>query len=81
MKKRGADISNFIGVKSINNGLVTYQNNMLAKVVKVSSLNLVLLDKEEQKQKIHQFSSVLSSIQWDCTIVKLERPMDLSSQI
>lgn len=81
MKKRGADISAFIAVKSIENGLVTYQNNMLARVIKVNSLNLVLLDKEEQKIKINQFASVLASIQWDCTIVKLERPMDLSSQI
>jgi len=81
MKKKGADISTFIAIKSIKNGVITYQNNMLARVIKVNSLNLMLLDREEQKIKINQFASVLASIQWDCTIVKLERPMDLRPQI
>ena len=81
MKKRGADISSFIAIKSIKDGVITYQNNMLARVFRVNSLNLSLLDREEQKIKINQFASILSSIQWDCSIVKLERPMDLTPQI
>ena len=81
MKKKGADISKFIAIKSIKDGVVTYQNNMLARVIRINSLNLILLDKEEQKIKINQFASILASIQWDCSIVKLERPMDLSTQI
>jgi len=81
MKKKGGDISNFIAVKSIKNGVVTYANGRLARVIKVNSLNLALLDGEEQKIKINHFASILASIQWDCTIVKLERPMDLSTQI
>ena len=81
MKKKGADISAFIAIKSIEDGVVTYHNNMLARVMKVNSLNLMLLDREEQKIKINQFASVLASIQWDCSIVKLERPMDLRPQI
>ncbi len=81
MKKKGADISSFIAVKSIKDGVVTYHNNMLARVIKINSLNLLLLDSEEQKVKINQFASILASIQWDCSIVKLERPMDLTRQI
>ena len=81
MRKNGGDISNFIAIKSIKDGFVTYANNRLAKVIKVNSLNLALLDREEQKIKINQFASILAAIQWDCTIVKLERPMDLTSQI
>ena len=81
MKKKGADISAFIAIKSIENGVVTYNNNMLARVIRINSLNLMLLDREEQKIKINQFASILASIQWDCTIVKLERPMDLRTQI
>ena len=81
MRKKGADISKFIAIKSISNGIVTYVNNMLARVIKINSLNLILLDKDEQKVKINQFASILASIQWDCSIVKLERPMDLKPQI
>ena len=81
MKKKGADISSFIAIKSIENGLITYANKRLARVIKVNSLNLALLDKEEQRIKINQFASILASIQWDCSIIKLERPMDLTSQI
>ena len=81
MKKNGADISSFIAIKSIENGVVTYANNRLARVLKVNSLNLALLDRDEQKIKINQFASILASIQWNCSIIKLERPMNLSSQI
>ena len=55
MRKKGGDISNFIAVKSIENGVVTYANGRLARVIKVNSLNLALLDGEEQKIKINQF--------------------------
>ena len=54
MRKKGGDISNFIAVKSIENGVVTYANGRLARVIKVNSLNLALLDGEEQKIKINQ---------------------------
>ena len=81
MEKKGADISKFIAIKSIEDGIVTYANGLMAKVMKINSLNLLLLDKDEQKVKINQFASILASVQWDCSIVKLERPMDLSTQI
>ena len=51
---------------------------MSAGLIKLGSLNLTLLDEEEQKNKINQLSNIFSSIQWDCSIIKLERPMDLS---
>ena len=81
MGKRGADISAFIAIDYVRDGVIKYQNHMLARVIKLNSLNLMLLDSEEQKMKINQFASILASIQWDCSIVKLERPMDLTPQI
>ena len=68
MAKKGADISKFIAIKSIEDGTVTYANGLLAKVMKINSLNLLLLDKDEQKVKINQFASILASVQWDCSI-------------
>lgn len=77
-KRRGIDVSCFIQIKSIQDGIITYENNMNAALMKIGSLNLTLLDSDEQKLKINQFSNILSSVLWDCSIIKLERPMDLS---
>ena len=79
--KKGADISLFIAVDSIEDGIITYKNRIIASVIKVDSINLSLLDYEEQKIKINQLASILRGLRWDCTIVKLERPVDLSRQI
>ena len=81
MSKKGADISHFIAIESIEDGIVTYKNKLIASVIKLESLNLALLDPEEQKIKINQFASILRGFRWDCSIVKLERPVDLSNQI
>ena len=81
MAKRGADILHFNAIESIEDGIVTYKNKLIASVIKLDSLNLSLLDPEERKIKINQFASVLRGYRWDVTIVKLERPVDLSSQI
>ena len=81
MFKKGADISHFIAIESIEDGIVTYSNRLIAAVIKLDSLNLSLLDHEEQKIKVNQFASVLRGFRWDCSIVKLERPVDLSKQI
>ncbi len=80
-KKKGADISHFIAVDKIEDGIITYKNRIIASVIKVDSLNLSLLDYEEQKIKINQFAAILRGMRWDCSIVKLERPVDLSRQI
>ena len=80
-KRKGADMSHFIAIDRIEDGIITYKNRIIASVIKVDSLNLGLLDYEEQKIKINQFASILRGFRWDCTIVKLERPVDLSRQI
>ena len=80
-KRKGIDISGFVQIRSVRDGIITYDNNISAALMKVGSLNLALLDEEEQKIKINQFSNVLSLIQGDCSIVKLERPMELTGYI
>lgn len=80
-KRKGIDISGFVQIRSVRDGIITYDNNISAVLMKVGSLNLALLDEEEQKIKINQFSNVLSLIQGDCSIVKLERPMELTGYI
>ena len=81
MFKKGADISRFTAIEKIEDGIVTYSNRMIAGVIKLDSLNLGLLDPEEQKIKVNQFATVLRGFRWDCSIVKLERPVDLTNQI
>ena len=71
----------FTAIESIEDGIVTYSNKLIASVISLDSLNLGLLDPEEQKIKINQFATILRGFRWDCTIVKLERPVDLTSQI
>ena len=53
-KRRGADISHFIAIDKIEDGIITYKNRIIASVIKIDSLNLSLLDYEEQKIKINQ---------------------------
>ena len=48
-KRRGADISHFIAIDKIEDGIITYKNRIIASVIKIDSLNLSLLDYEEQK--------------------------------
>jgi len=81
MFKNGANISHFSAIESIEDGVVTYKNKLIAAVIKVDSLNLALLDPDEQKIKVNQLATVLRGFRWDCSIVKLERPVDLSTQI
>ena len=81
MFKKGADISHFIAIEKIEDGIVTYKNKLISGVIKIDSLNLALLDVEEQKIKVNQFASILRGFRWDCSVVKLERPVDLTKQI
>ena len=81
MFKKGADISHFIAIEKIEDGIVTYKNKLISAVIKIDSLNLALLDVEEQKIKVNQFASILRGFRWDCSVVKLERPVDLTKQI
>ena len=81
MARRGADMLHFTAIESIEEGIVTYSNKLIASVISLDSLNLGLLDPEEQKIKVNQFATILRGLRWDCSIVKLERPVDLSTQI
>ena len=81
MGKKGADMLHFTAIEKIEDGIVTYSNKLISSVIKLDSLNLALLDPEEQKIKINQFASVLRGFRWDCSVVKLERPLDLTKQI
>ena len=73
-----ADISAFFPFKEIQDGVITYTTNYFAKVIKVGSVNLAYLSVEEQTIKISQLASLLRAIDLRCSIVKLERPVDVT---
>ena len=77
----GADIQAFLPIKEIKNGEITYVTNKKARIIKVGSINLAFLSLDEQRFKINQFASLLRGVSYDASIIKLERPMDLSSFI
>ena len=79
--RKGGNILEFLPIKSIENGIVTYVTNKLSKIIKVGCLNLAYLSIEEQRSKIRQMTNALNVIKGDCSIVKLERPLDLTSAI
>ena len=80
-RRKGGNILEFLPVKSIENGVVTYTTNKISKVIKVGCLNLAYLSLEEQRSKIRQMTMALNLIKNDCSIVKLERPLDLTEAI
>jgi len=79
--RKGGNVADFLPIKSIENGVVTYITNKISKVIKVGCLNLAYLSIEDQRSKIRQMTSALNLIKGDCSIVKLERPLDLTEPI
>ena len=79
--RKGGNILDFFPVKKIENGVVTYVTNKISKVIKVGCLNLAYLSLDDQRSKIRQLTSAFNMIKNDCSIVKLERPLDLTKDI
>ena len=81
INRKGGNILDFFPVKSIENGLVTFTNGKYGKVLKIGSLNISYLSVEEQQSKMRQLANVFNAISADCSIIKLERKLDLTSSI
>jgi len=79
--RKGGDILDFFPVKSIENGLITFTNGRYGKVIKVGSLNISYLSIEEQQSKMRQLANVFNLINADCSILKLERKLDLTASL
>jgi len=79
--RKGGDILDFLPVRSIENGLITFVNGKYGKVIKVGSLNISYLSHDEQYSKMRQLASVFNSVSTDCTILKLERKLDLTNSL
>jgi hypothetical protein len=79
--RKGGNVLDFLPVKKIENGVITYVTNKIAKIIKVGSLNLAYLSIEDQRSKIRQMSNAFNLIKNDFSIVKLERPLDLTDAI
>ncbi len=71
------DVLNFLPIKEIKDGYIVYNTNVFAKVMKVGSVNLAYLSYDEQRFKIEQLSMLLRGVTYKCSIVKLERPVDV----
>ena len=81
VERKGGDIFSFFPVKSIENGLITFTNGRYGKVIKVGSLNISYLSMEEQYSKMRQLANVFNTISTDCSVLKLERKLDLTSSL
>ena len=79
--RKGGNILDFLPVKKIEDGVVTYVTNKISKVIKIGCLNLAYLSIEDQKSKIRQMTNAFNLIKGDCSIIKLERPLDLTNAI
>ena len=79
--RKGGNILEFLPVKKIENGVVTYITNKISKVMKVGCLNLAYLSEDDQRTKIRQMTNAFNLIKGDCSIVKIERPIDLTDAI
>jgi hypothetical protein len=79
--RKGGDILDFFPIKSIENGLVTFTNGKYGKVLKVGSLNISYLSVDEQISKMRQLAGVFNTISADCSILKLERKLDLTTSL
>ena len=79
--RKGGNILEFLPIKKIENGVVTYTTNKLSKVMKIGCLNLAYLSIEDQRSKIRQMTNAFNLIRNDCSIVKVERPLDLTDAI
>lgn len=79
--RKGGNILDFLPVKKIEDGVVTYVTNRISKVIKIGCLNLAYLSVEDQRSKIRQMTNAFNLIKGDCSIIKLERPLDLTDAI
>ena len=79
--RKGGNILEFLPIKKIEDGVVTYITNKISRVIKVGCLNLAYLSDDDQRIKIRQMTNAFNLIKGDCSIVKLERPLDLTTAI
>ena len=79
--RKGGDIFDFFPVKSIEKGLITFTNGKYGKVIRVGSLNISYLSVDEQHSKMRQLANVFNLINADCSIIKLERKLDLTQSL
>ena len=79
--RKGGNILDFFPIKKIENGVVTYTTNKICRIMKVGCINLAYLSIEDQRSKIRQMTNAFNLIKNDCSIVKLERPLNLTSAI
>ena len=79
--RKGGDILEFLPVKSIEKGLITFTNGRYGRVIKVGSLNISYLSLDEQHSKMRQLATVFNTINADCSILKLERKLDLTNSL
>ena len=79
INRKGGDVLDFFPVKSIEKGLITFTNGKYGRVIKIGSLNISYLSLDEQYSKMRQLASVFNSINADCSILKLERKLDLTT--
>ena len=68
--RKGGNILEFLPIKKIENGVVTYITNKISRVMKVGCLNLAYLSIEDQRSKIRQMTSALNLIKITFTIQK-----------
>ena len=80
-ERAGGDIFDFFPVKSIENGLITFINGKYGRVIRVGSLNISYLSSDEQVTKMRQLANVFNLISADCSILKLERKLDLTQSL
>ena len=69
--RAGGNVLDFLPIKKIENGVVTYVTNKISKVMRVGCLNLAYLSIEDQRTKIRQLTNALNLIKNDCSIVKI----------
>ena len=79
--RKGGNILDFFPVKKIENGVVTYTTNKISRIMQIGCLNLAYLSLDDQRSKIRQVTNALNLIKNDCSIVKIERPLDLTDAI
>ena len=79
--RKGGNILDFFPVKSIEKGLITFTNGKYGRVLKIGSLNISYLSVDEQNSKMRQLSNVFNAINADCSIIKLERKLDLTAAV
>ena len=79
--RKGGNILDFFPIKSIENGLITFTTGKYGKVIKVGSLNISYLSNDEQQSKMRQLANVFNTINADCSIIKLERKLDLTNSV